>query len=98
MRFANLHVFSYSKRAGTPAAVMADQVPDAVKKLRHQQLEALGEVMKNDFRNSLQNRTLPVIFETVDRQGIAHGWSDNYIAVSATANSVHPGKITWITI
>ena len=98
MRFANLHVFSYSKRAGTPAAVMADQVPDAVKKLRHQQLEALGEVMKNDFRNSLQNRTLPVIFETVDRQGIAHGWSDNYIAVSAAANSVQPGKITWITI
>lgn len=98
MRFANLHVFSYSKRAGTPAAVMADQVPDAVKKLRHQQLEALGEVMKNDFRNSLQNRTLPVIFETVDRQGIAHGWSDNYIAVSAPANSVQPGKITLISI
>jgi threonylcarbamoyladenosine tRNA methylthiotransferase MtaB len=98
MQFANLHVFSYSKRAGTPAAVMPDQVPDAVKKLRHQQLEALGEVMKNDFRNSLQNRTLPVIFETIDRQQQAHGWSDNYIAVSAPADSVQLGKITQITI
>ena len=98
MQFANLHVFSYSKRAGTPAAVMPDQVPDAVKKLRHQQLEALGEVMKNDFRNSLQNRTLPVIFETIDRQQQAHGWSDNYIAVSAPADSVQLGKITKITI
>lgn len=98
MQFANLHVFSYSKRAGTPAAVMPDQVPDAVKKLRHQRLEQLGEIMKNDFRAALTGKLLPVIFETVDRQGIAHGWSDNYIAVTAPANSVQPGKIIKITI
>ena len=93
MRFANLHVFSYSKRAGTPAAVMKNQVPDNVKKIRHKKLEALGEVMKNEFAASLYGKTLPVIFETVDKNNIAHGWSDNYVAVSAAANSVKLGRL-----
>ena len=88
MNFANLHVFSYSKRSGTPAAVMKNQVPDNVKKLRHRKLEALGEVMKNEFAASMQGKTLPVIFETVDKDNIAHGWSDNYIAVTAPAETV----------
>ena len=88
MQFANLHVFTYSKRKGTPAAVMKDQVPDNVKKLRHRKLEALGEVMKNEFAASMQGKTLPVIFETVDKYNIAHGWSDNYIAVTAPAETV----------
>ena len=93
MNFANLHVFSYSKRAGTPAAVMGDQVPDAVKKVRHQALETLGESMKQKFAESMHDQMLPVIFETVDKSGIAHGWSDNYIAVTAPAESVVLGKI-----
>ena len=93
MNFANLHVFSYSKRAGTPAAVMGDQVPDAVKKVRHQALETLGESMKQEFAESMHDQMLPVIFETVDKSGFAHGWSDNYIAVTAPAESVILGKI-----
>ena len=88
MQFANLHVFSYSKRAGTPAAAMKNQVPDAVKKIRHQQLEAAGLAMKQAFEASMRGKTLPVIFETIDRNNIAHGWSDNYIAVTAPANQV----------
>lgn len=94
MQFANLHVFSYSKRQGTPAATMPQQLPDAVKKLRHSRLEALGEGMKSDFRNAMRGKTLPVIFETVDRNNVAHGWSDNYIAVTAPAAEVTLGRIT----
>ena len=96
MRFANLHVFSYSKRAGTPAATMKNQIPDAVKKIRHQQLEKLNLAMKEDFIKSQRGKTLPVIFETVDKSGIAHGWSDNYIAVTAPATEVKSSVITAI--
>ena len=64
-----------------------------VKKLRHQRLEQLGEIMKNSFSEAQKGKTLPVIFETVDRQNIAHGWSDNYIAVSAPAAEIQLGKI-----
>ena len=88
MQFANLHVFSYSKRTGTPAAAMKNQVPDKIKKIRHQQLEALGKIMKDEFAASLRGKTLPVIFETVDKNNTAHGWSDNYVAVSAPAEQV----------
>lgn len=93
MQFANLHVFSYSKRSGTPAATMPGQVHEAVKKERHSRLEALGRMMKDDFQRSMDGQTLDVIFETVDRNGIAHGWSDNYIAVSAPADRVELSKI-----
>ena len=72
---------------------MPDQVPDAVKKIRHERLEALGSQMKQDFQNSMCGQSLDVIFETVDRHGIAHGWSDNYIAVSAPAGQVPLSKI-----
>lgn len=96
MRFANLHVFSYSKRAGTPAATMKNQIPDAVKKIRHQQLEKLNLEMKEDFIKSQRGKILPVIFETVDKSGIAHGWSDNYIAVTAPATEVKSSVITAI--
>ena len=96
MQFANLHVFSYSPRKGTPAAVMPEQVAEPVKKYRHQRLEALGESMKKSFADSLHGKKLPVIFETIDRQGIAHGWSDNYVAVSAPAKQVETGQILLI--
>ena len=72
---------------------MKNQVPDNVKKIRHKKLEALGEVMKNEFAASLYGKTLPVIFETVDKNNIAHGWSDNYVAVSAAANSIKLGRL-----
>ena len=98
MQFANLHVFSYSKRAGTPAAVMKNQIADAVKKIRHQRLEELGKTMKDSFAESFRNTSLPVIFETVDSRNTAHGWSDNYIAVSAPAESVKLGCISNIII
>ncbi len=91
--FANLHVFSYSKRAGTPAATMSGQIPDGLKKARHRQLEALGARMKDDFVRSQRGRVLPVIFETVDAVGMAHGWSDNYIAVSRPETAVPLARI-----
>ena len=93
MKFANLHIFSYSKRSGTPAAVMPQQVADSVKKIRHQRLEELALSMKNAFAESLRGKTLPVIFETVDRQGNARGWSDNYVAVAAPADGIELARI-----
>ncbi|MBE6367841.1 MAG: tRNA (N(6)-L-threonylcarbamoyladenosine(37)-C(2))-methylthiotransferase MtaB [Lentisphaerae bacterium] len=93
MNFANMHVFSYSKRAGTPAAAMPGQVPEAIKKLRHQQLEALNIQQKNAFAESMRNQIVPVIFETIDRHNQAHGWSDNYIAVTRPANEVTLSQI-----
>ena len=41
--FTHIHAFPYSKREGTPAAAMEDQVPEAVKKTRVAFLNSLGQ-------------------------------------------------------
>jgi hypothetical protein len=49
--------------------------------------------MKQAFAESMRGQMLPVIFENVDKNGFAHGWSDNYIAVTAPAEQVTLGNI-----
>src|SRR5208283_1856080 len=48
--FARIHVFSYSPRSGTEAAIMPGQVPDKVKKERSQQMLALAEESSRKFK------------------------------------------------
>ena len=98
VNFANLHIFSYSRRAGTPAALMPGQVPENVKKLRHRKLEELDKRMAEAFRQSQRGKSLPVIFETVDANGFAHGWSDNYLAVARPAEEVPLRRIVSVEL
>ena len=96
--FANLHIFSYSRRAGTPAALMPGQVPENIKKLRHRQLEEINQNMAEAFRRGQRGKTLPVIFETVDENRLAHGWSDNYLAVTRPAAEGPLRRIVPVTL
>ncbi|MDD3154424.1 MAG: tRNA (N(6)-L-threonylcarbamoyladenosine(37)-C(2))-methylthiotransferase MtaB [Victivallaceae bacterium] len=81
MNFANLHIFRYSKRPGTPAAEMPDQVPPEVAAERAARLEKLAQKSSEEYRKRFVGKELPVIFETLGRDGIAAGWSDNYLSV-----------------
>ena len=51
--FTHIHAFPYSKREGTPAAIMDDQVPEAVKKTRVALLNSLSQDGYNNYANSL---------------------------------------------
>ncbi len=73
-----LHVFSYSKRKGTPAAGYEDQVDPAVKKERANRLIALSEAKSLAFRQGYIGKTLTVIAETDGDKGM----SENYIRVT----------------
>lgn len=64
--FAQAFSFKYSKRPGTPAAQLPDQIPDAVKSSRLQILQDLLDDARNGFNRSCVGRVLPVLFE---RQG-----------------------------
>src|SRR5467141_3838696 len=59
--FTYLHVFSFSKRPGTKASTLSDEVPGAVIKRRARELRALGEAKANAFRQSQLGRTLRVL-------------------------------------
>lgn len=93
MRFANLHIFSYSPRAGTPAAEFPDPVPPEIMKERYGRMREVAATGKRFFRDSQLGRTLPVIFETVDSHGFLRGWSDNYLAVHLPSGEAPTGRI-----
>lgn len=81
INFSEMHVFPYSKRTGTPAARMEDQVDDEVKNERVTELLALSDQMKLSYAEKFAGQVLEVIPEgRGDRaEGHLHGYSDNYI-------------------
>ena len=58
-----MHIFQYSKRQGTRAAVMKDQIPENIKKVRSAELIALGDKMSQEFRAFYLGREEEVLFE-----------------------------------
>ncbi|MBR3388252.1 MAG: tRNA (N(6)-L-threonylcarbamoyladenosine(37)-C(2))-methylthiotransferase MtaB [Bacteroidales bacterium] len=78
---AYLHVFPYSKRPGTRAAAMPDQVQDSLKTERVARLEALCEDLHADFVAA--NKGLPerVLWESSVKGGLMFGYTGNYIRV-----------------
>lgn len=88
-----IHIFPYSRRAGTPAASRRDQVRDSVKTERVKRLESLCRELYGDF--ILQNRNIKtkVLFESTDRDGMISGYTDNYIKISRSYDSRLAGQI-----
>ena len=68
VQFAQAYSFKYSPRPGTPAAKMADQVPDEVKTERLHRLQALLERQQARFNAACVGRTIPVLFERPGRR------------------------------
>jgi len=93
MEFANLHLFTYSPRTGTPAATFPDQVPAQAAKRRHREMAEVAAESKRRFVESRVGTVLPVIFERVDSDGFARGWSDNYLEVRVPAAGVPLNRI-----
>ncbi len=63
IHFYEMHIFQYSKRQGTRAAVMKDQVPENIKKERSAELIALGDKMSKEFRAFYLGKKEEVLFE-----------------------------------
>jgi threonylcarbamoyladenosine tRNA methylthiotransferase MtaB len=78
----HLHVFSFSPRPGTPAAIMQHQVPERAKKERSEVLRRLGSKKNHEFRSGFIGKEMDVVVE--DRKGKEEwtGLTDNYIRVS----------------
>lgn len=78
---ANLHIFRFSPRKGTPAANFADQIPQRIAKQRHGELSLVEDAMADKFMRSQAGKILQVAIEKKRSSGEAEGWSDNYIRV-----------------
>lgn len=78
VEFSKIHVFKYSKRSGTPAADMANQVDGNIKIERSNRLLELSDKMMERFIEKNRNTTLKVLFEE-EKDGFIRGYSTNYI-------------------
>lgn len=76
-----IHIFPYSRRAGTPAAVRKDQVQDSVKTERVAQLEELCKELHREFVSGCLGDSAQVLFEGADKNGKMCGYTENYIKV-----------------
>lgn len=95
---AFIHIFPYSRRAGTPAAGRKDQVQDCVKTKRVQMLEELCRELHEDFVRSNKGVKEKVLFESTDRKGMMEGYTGNYIRISRPYEAELIGKIVDVII
>lgn len=78
-----LHVFTYSERANTPAAELAAVVPIKERNRRSRMLRSLSEKKKRFFYEENIGRQATVLFEDDVAEGRMHGFTENYVRVSA---------------
>lgn len=98
VRPAFIHVFPYSRRPGTPAAVRKDQVQDSVKTERVRMLEELSGRLHDEFIRSNAGVREQVLFESTDKKGMMQGYTGNYIRISRPYDPEMIGKIIDVTI
>ena len=95
---AFIHIFPYSRRAGTPAASRKDQVQDCIKTKRVQMLEELSAQLHEEFIAANKGVAEKVLFESTDRQGMMEGYTGNYIRISQPYDPELIGKIVDVII
>lgn len=93
--FARIHVFPYSRRKGTAADAMPDQVPESVKHERAAKLLALGNQLEENYVSTLVGTVQDVLFETAAGEAEAEGYTGQYVRVRAKAR---PGQLCRVRI
>ncbi|MBO5259604.1 MAG: tRNA (N(6)-L-threonylcarbamoyladenosine(37)-C(2))-methylthiotransferase MtaB [Agathobacter sp.] len=102
IHFYEMHIFKYSKRQGTRAAVMKDQIPEEIKTVRSSELIELGEKMSQEFREYYKNTTQEVLFEekvTLNGEEVYVGYTKEYVKIAKASednleNVLYSGKIS----
>ncbi|MED1602523.1 tRNA (N(6)-L-threonylcarbamoyladenosine(37)-C(2))-methylthiotransferase MtaB [Alkalihalophilus pseudofirmus] len=101
-KFSELHVFPYSKRTGTPAARMDDQIDEEVKNERVHRLIELSNQLAKEYASQFEGEVLEVIPEERDKEnpesGLYIGYTDNYLKVKVKATDEMIGKIVKVKI
>lgn len=90
--FSHIHTFKYSRRRGTRADRMPDQVPEKVKSERSEVIRRIGEENKRLYRTSLIGTTEQVLVEKTG-QGMARGYGEHYAPISFPSGQAEKNRI-----
>jgi len=99
--FSELHVFPFSKRTGTPAAKMADQVDDETKNDRVHKLMTLSEQQAKAYASRYEGDVVEVIPEEVEEvngETLLTGYSDNYMRLQFVGDASLIGEIVRVKL
>ena len=88
-----LHVFTYSERENTEAAEMEGVVPIPERKKRNKMLRILSEKKKMAFYATQLGKTLPVLWEHENKNGMMYGFTENYVRVQKPFDSSSVNEI-----
>ena len=93
-----MHVFKYSPRKGTKAAVMPNQIPGDVKEKRSRELLLLSDKNEDAYQKEYIGKRVNVLFEEKDNDGYYKGHTANYIVVKVKTDIDLINKIETVLI
>lgn len=96
-----LHVFTYSERDNTEAATMNGAVPKKIRNKRSRMLRSLSVKKRRAFYERQIGRHVQVLFESENKEGYIHGFTENYVKVKtpwnpSLVNTIHKIELTAI--
>ena len=101
VHFSDMHIFKYSKRRGTKAADMPNQIDPQIQSVRSEKLIALGKKMKDDFLEVCKDQEQIVLIEEeteIDGTKYMTGHSKNYIRCAFEMDGLVPNMVIKGTI
>ena len=96
--FAKAHVFAYSKREGTKAAAMPNQIPKSVKEERSHKMTEITELSRKLFMEGQIGTKAEVLFETHLGKKQYEGYTKNYVPVLLESESDIRGQVLRVVI
>lgn len=93
MAFAKVHVFAYSRRPGTRAYTMADQVENRVKEERSRRMIAVTKATQQAFLQAQVGQVEEVLFEQQKARGLWEGYTPNYTHVLLPSGEDLGGRV-----
>ena len=101
MNISYLHVFTYSERDNTEAATMENPVPMNIRNKRSKMLRGLSVKKRRAFYESQIGTNRIVLFESENKEGYIHGFTENYVKVKTPwnpelVNTLHKINLTKI--
>lgn len=81
INFSDAHVFSYSRRKGTVADKMDNQIPESTKNIRNKEMSNTVKALKKSYLDMHNGKELQVLFEQRTKEGYFEGTSSEYIKV-----------------
>ena len=96
--FAKMHIFPYSKREGTPAAVLPNQLTEREKAERAEALAKIDAAMQKEFMKKMVGTEVAVLFEETAGDGYMEGLSSNYQRVKCPGGRELNNQIAQVKI